>query len=275
MKAASREALQQLFAAVDETSSQSTNAVEVDSQTGLEIFEVVEAIEGDRPLRVALANNAAPSEQRVALADEVFSKHLAASALTVVKRAVELSWSNPRDLRVGLVAAARRIILRGAENNNQLEYVEQELFALSRVLHREGELSMLLSDRRVEVSKRRSLLARLLEGKNVTMFSEALALQAVGRIEKDPASDLVALAEQAAELRGYRIARVVSAGDLTSEQSAVLAEKLHSIYDHRMSIHNEVDANILGGVRIHVGNEVIDGSTKAKLERMRTALAVG
>ncbi|WP_448858893.1 F0F1 ATP synthase subunit delta [Corynebacterium propinquum] len=275
MKAASREALQQLFAVVDETSSQSTNAVEVDSQTGLEIFEVVEAIEGDRPLRVALANNAAPSEQRVALADEVFSKHLAASALTVVKRAVELSWSNPRDLRVGLVAAARRIILRGAENNNQLERVEQELFALSRVLHREGELSMLLSDRRVEVSKRRSLLARLLEGKNVTMFSEALALQAVGRIEKDPAGDLVALAEQAAELRGYRIARVVSAGDLTSEQSAVLAEKLHSIYDHRMSIHNEVDANILGGVRIHVGNEVIDGSTKAKLERMRTALAAG
>lgn len=275
MKAASREALQQLFAVVDETSSQSTNAVEVDSQTGLEIFEVVEAIEGDRPLRVALANNAAPSEQRVALADEVFSKHLAASALTVVKRAVELTWSNPRDLRVGLVAAARRIILRGAENNNQLERVEQELFALSRVLHREGELSMLLSDRRVEVSKRRSLLARLLEGKNVTMFSEALALQAVGRIEKDPASDLVALAEQAAELRGYRIARVVSAGDLTSEQSAVLAEKLHSIYDHRMSIHNEVDANILGGVRIHVGNEVIDGSTKAKLERMRTALAAG
>ncbi|MDK4300377.1 F0F1 ATP synthase subunit delta [Corynebacterium propinquum] len=275
MKAASREALQQLFAVVDETSSQSTNAVEVDSQTGLEIFEVVEAIEGDRPLRVELANNAAPSEQRVALADEVFSKHLAASALTVVKRAVELNWSNPRDLRVGLVAAARRIILRGAENNNQLERVEQELFALSRVLHREGELSMLLSDRRVEVSKRRSLLARLLEGKNVTMFSEALALQAVGRIEKDPASDLVALAEQAAELRGYRIARVVSAGDLTSEQSAVLAEKLHSIYDHRMSIHNEVDANILGGVRIHVGNEVIDGSTKAKLERMRTALAAG
>ncbi|MDK8535973.1 F0F1 ATP synthase subunit delta [Corynebacterium propinquum] len=275
MKAASREALQQLFAVVDETSSQSTNAVEVDSQTGLEIFEVVEAIEGDRPLRVALANNAAPSEQRVALADEVFSKHLTASALTFVKRAVELSWSNPRDLRVGLVAAARRIILRGAENNNQLERVEQELFALSRVLHREGELSMLLSDRRVEVSKRRSLLARLLEGKNVTMFSEALALQAVGRIEKDPASDLVALAEQAAELRGYRIARVVSAGDLTSEQSAELAEKLHSIYDHRMSIHNEVDANILGGVRIHVGNEVIDGSTKAKLERMRTALAAG
>lgn len=275
MKAASREALQRLYTVVDETSSQSTNAVEVDSQTGLEIFEVVEAIEGDRPLRVALANNAAPSAQRVTLADDVFSKHLAASALTVLKKAVELSWSNPRDLRVGLIAAARRIILRGAENNNQLERVEQELFALSRVLHREGELSMLLSDRRVEVSKRRSLLARLLEGKNVTMFSEALALQAVGRIEKDPAGDLVALAEQAAELRGYRIARVVSAGDLTSEQSVALAEKLHSIYDHRMSIHNEVDTSILGGVRIHVGNEVIDGSTRAKLERMRTAFAAG
>lgn len=63
MKAASREALQQLYAAIDETSSQSSNAVEVDSQTGLEIFEVVEAIEGDRPLRVALANNAASAEQ--------------------------------------------------------------------------------------------------------------------------------------------------------------------------------------------------------------------
>lgn len=275
MKAASREALQQLYAAVDETSSQSDNAVEVDSQTGLEIFEVVEAIEGDRPLRVALADNAAPSEQRVALADEVFSKHLSVSALTVLKKAAGLTWSNPRDLRSGLILAARRILLRGAESKNQLEQVEHELFTLSRVLDREGELSMLLSDRRVPASKRRSLLAGLLKDKNVTMFSEALALQAVGRIENDPSSDVAALVDQVAALRGCKVARIVSAGSLTDEQSSALAEKLRTIYDHRMSIHNEVDPSLLGGVRIHVGNEVIDGSTKAKLERMRSALAAG
>ena len=275
MKAASRAALQQLYAAIDETSSQSSNAVEGDSQTGLESVEVVEAIEGDRPLRVALANNAASAEQRVALADEVFSQHLSANALNVLKKAVGLTWSTPRDLRTGLVAGARRILLRGAEYKNQLEQVEQELFSLSRVLDREGELCMLLSDRRVEVSKRRSLLARLLEGKNITMFSEALVLHAVGRIEKDPASDVAALVEQAAELRGHKVARVVSAGNLTGAQREALAEKLHTIYDHRMSIHNEVDPSLLGGVRIHVGNEVIDGSTKAKLARMRSALSVG
>ena len=115
MKAASREALQQLYAAIDETSSQSSNAVEVDSQTGLEIFEVVEAIEGDRPLRVALANNAASAEQRVALADEVFTQHLSSNALNVLRKAVGLTWSTPRDLRNGLVAGARRVLLRGAE----------------------------------------------------------------------------------------------------------------------------------------------------------------
>lgn len=273
MKAASREALQQLYASIDETSSQSDNAVAVDSQTGLEIFEVVEAIEGDRPLRVALADNAATSEQRTALVDDVFAKHLSASALAVLKKAAGLTWSNPRDLRTGLISAARRIILRGAESKNELERVEQELFTLSRVLDREGELSMLLSDRRVEASQRRSLLAGLLKDKNVTMFSEALALQAVGRIDKDPASDVAALVEQVAALRGCKVARVVSAGDLSDKHTAALADKLRTIYDHRMSIHNEVDPSLLGGVRIHVGNEVIDGSTKAKLERMRSAFA--
>ena len=125
--------------------------------------------------------------------------------------------------------------------------------------------------RSTEPARRRELLANVLYGK-VTHTTEALVLQVVGRIEKDPITDCSALAEQAAAMRGQHIARVQTARELSPEQRNALAEKLARIYGHEMSIHTEVDTSLLGGMVIRVGDEVIDGSTAGKLRRLRVNL---
>lgn len=271
MHAASREALTRVGDFLDQL-IRSDNSVTVAAQTGMELFEVVDVLDDERSLRVAIADSSVDAGKRAGIVDKLFGGKVAEPTLSVLKEAAGTTWSTPRDLRNGLVSLGRRALLRGAEAQGQLVQVEDELFDLSRVLVREGKLTQLLSDRNSASSQRRGLLANVLYGK-VTMFTEALALQAIGRPEKNPIDDIAAISSQAAQLRGRGVARVVSAAELNEDQQAKLAEKLGRIYGHEMAVHTEVDPSLLGGAVIHVGDEVIDGSTRNKIDRMRAALA--
>lgn len=271
MKAASREAL-----ATSQTTLDSVlyggDAVADFARTGLDLFEVVEVLDGDRELRGALKDPAASADARKALVNTLFGSKVSDRALRVLEDVVTHQWSSARDLVNGLVNLGRRALLRAAEAQGQLGQVEDELFRLSRILDREGELTQLLTDRTAESARKRGLLANVLYGK-VTMFTEALALQTIARPEHNPIDDIAGLASQAAELQGRSIAYVTSAGALNDNQQQALADKLGKIYGRAMSIHSEVDESILGGMIIRVGDEVIDGSTAGKIARMRTAMS--
>lgn len=271
MHAASREALTNVGEYLDGV-IRTDNSVTVAAQVGMELFEVVDFLDGERSLRVAIADTSVEAGQRAGIVDRLFGGKVSEPTLAVLREAVSARWSTPRDLRNGLVSLGRRALLRGAENQNQLVQVEEELFEVSRILSEEGKLAQLLSDRGAVSSQRRGLLATVLYGK-VTMFTEALALQAVGRPEKGPVDDIAAISSQAAALRGRSVARVVTADELNEDQQARLAEKLGKIYGREMTVHTEVDPSLLGGAVIRVGDEVIDGSTRNKLDRMRAALA--
>ncbi|MFP7365644.1 F0F1 ATP synthase subunit delta [Corynebacterium callunae] len=271
MHAASREALAKVSSDLD-TALAADNTVAVAAQAGNELFDVVEILDGDRALRVAVADSSKDVQSRVGLIEAVFGGKVSPSVLEVLKDAAEQTWSTPREFRAGLVRLGRRALLRSAEQQGLLGQVEDELFRLSRILDREGKLTQLLSDRTQEAATRRELLAKVLYGK-VTAVTEALALQVIGRPEHNPIDDIAALAANVAELQGRSVAYVVSAVELHEGQQQALAEKLGRIYGRAMSIHSEVDTSLLGGMIIRVGDEVIDGSTSGKLERLRATFA--
>lgn len=274
MKAASREALaavaEKLDAIIRDSSEGETVAVA--AQVGTELFLVVDQLEKSRPLRVAVADSSLKQEQRVGIMSDVFGGKVAEPTLNVLREASSNEWSTPREFRAGLVHLGRRALLRGAESEGTLETVESELFQLSRLFERESELTQLLSDRTATSEQKRQLLASVLYGK-VTMYTEALALQVIGRPEKNPVDDLEAVAREAVELTGRQLAAVTAATELSDSQRQTLAEKLGQIYGREMAIHTEVDPSLLGGVTIRVGDELIDGSTRGKLARMRADMA--
>lgn len=274
MRAASREALsnvaQKRDAFIRDTDSADT--VSVAAQTGTELFLVVDQLEKDRTLRVAVADASLKEEQRTGIISEVFGGKVAEPTLNILREAAAQVWSTPREFRAGLVHLGRRALLRGAESEGKLETVEEELFALSRLLERESELTQLLSDRTATADQKRSLLANVLYGK-VSMYTEALALQVVGRPEKNPVDDIAGISRESAELTGKTVAEVTSATELSASQRDALAEKLGKIYGREMAIHTEVDPSLLGGVTIRVGDEQIDGSTRGKLARLRADMA--
>jgi len=138
-------------------------------------------------------------------------------------------------------------------------------------LLKQPELSLLLDDQSADPVAKRDLLAKVLYGK-VTAVTEALALQVIGRPERNAIDDVNALSEYAAALRGHKVAVVTSANALTKAQHQTLATKLEGIYAYPMSLHTEVDPSLIGGAIIRVGYEVIDGSTSGKIARLRAQL---
>jgi len=70
-------------------------------------------------------------------------------------------------------------------------------------------------------------------------------------------------------------ARVSSAVPLTDEEQAALGEKLKARFGQALNLRFEVEPSLLGGVRVRVGDEVIDGSVKSKLDALAQSLAQG
>ncbi|SDL66468.1 F-type H+-transporting ATPase subunit delta [Corynebacterium mycetoides] len=272
MKAASREAQEQVSGQLDELIRNSDNSVATAAQIGTELFLAVDQLDRERALRVAVADQSLDPAQREGIMNDVLGNKVAEPTKQVLAEAARHEWSSPRELRQGLVNLGRRALLNGAREQGQLEQVEEELFGLSVLLEREKELTQLLSDRTATADKKRGLLASVIYGK-VTVFTEALALQVIGRPVSGPVDDLAAVATEVAELRGKTVARVATAEELNDSQRETLAGKLAQIYGREMAIHSEVDPSLLGGMVIRVGDEVIDGSTRGKITRMRADLA--
>lgn len=272
MYAASRDALATIRSLAEQLIRESEQSVVVGQQMGAELFTIVELVEADRPTRVALADVSASPEQRKALMTRLIEGKVLPETLRVCQEAAARDWSNPADLRDGLVRTARSALLQAAELSNSLPQVEEVLFRLSRTIKAHPGLEQALGDRQASADERRALLAQMLYGK-VSAISEILASQAVARPQEGlVADDLDILSRQAAHETGRRVADVTTPVALTDAQREGLRAKLRDIYGIEVSIHEVVDRTIIGGVIIKVGNEIINGSLASKLESLRRSL---
>jgi F-type H+-transporting ATPase subunit delta len=72
--------------------------------------------------------------------------------------------------------------------------------------------------------------------------------------------------------QGVSEARIYSAYPITDAQVSDIVVPLEKRFGRKLTAKVEVDADLIGGVRVVVGDEVLDTSVKARLERMKTAL---
>lgn len=271
MHAASRDALDQTRSALQSALAADPAGGATGAKVGQELFQVVDVLEDNRTLRVAVADTSASVEAREDLIRGVFGWKVDQTTLDLLLAAVGQNWSNPRELRQGLVLLGREALMRSAEEQGQLQAVEDELFRLGRIIAGDPEFEQVLADKNAESDAKRALLAQVLYGK-VTAVTEALASQAVARSVGMPADDIMEISRQAAELRGRAVAVVTSAEPLSEQQADDLRGRLTSLYGREIAVHNDVDPTLLGGVVVRVGDEIIDGSVAGRLDAMRRTL---
>jgi F-type H+-transporting ATPase subunit delta len=113
----------------------------------------------------------------------------------------------------------------------------------------------------------------VLEGESVNQTAKALLSQTVRLLRGERADEAVIdLAELAVARRGEIVAHVTAAAELSDAQHTRLTEVLTRIYGHPVAVQLHVDPDLLGGLSITVGDEVIDGSIASRLAAAQSQL---
>jgi F-type H+-transporting ATPase subunit delta len=270
MQAASRRALAEARERLD---GYLDGASEDDAERlGEELFAAVDLLSGHPPLRRHLADPATDPADRTRLLQAVVGGKLSRPTMQVLEGLVGSRWSQPRDLMDAAETLGRLAMLTVAQKQGAIEDVEDELFRVGRLVDREPQLRSMLADASVPADKRIELLRAVISGKvhHVTEQLLARAVRAPHGLSLDRAAE--ELAELAAERRERSIAHVGTPVALTDAQQQRLAAALSRIYGRDMSLQVELDEDLIGGLIVRVGDEVIDGSVAGRLAAARQRL---
>ena len=159
-----------------------------------------------------------------------------------------------------------------ARAEGPLAEIEDELFRVAQVVKGNDELRDKLADPHIPVATRQQVVFDLLDGKAQPATTNLVSLVVGnGRVRELPAI-VDALVAMTAREANKEVAEVRSAIALTDDQKARLAEALGQATGKQVEVKVIVDPSIKGGLVAQVGDTVIDGSVRRRLEQLRNAL---
>lgn len=239
---------------------------------GDDLFAVVGILDSEPSLRRVLTEPSVPAEAKSQLLANLLTGKVSEAASEVVSSAVEHRWSRGRDLADALEHAGYAAHLAKAEADGQLDAVEDELFRFERIVDAEPRLREALGDRLAPASVKRELVDSLLSEK-VTETTRRLVNHVVSGRERSFAAAVEALQRAAAGRRDRFVATVRVASPLTATQSRRLATALKREYGHAVQLNVIVDPRVLGGVRVNIGDDIIDSTIASRLAEAHRRLA--
>jgi F-type H+-transporting ATPase subunit delta len=263
MNGASREAL----AAARERLDALTDSTSVDAGAlADELAAVTALLDREVSLRRVLTDPAQAADAKAQLAERILGGQISGPAADLVTGTVRSRWSQPRDLVDALEELAATADLTAAQKAGALDDVEDELFRFGRIVSSNTELRAALTDRAASPSAKRELISSLLGGRaNVTTERLVTRLVTAPR-GRSLEAGLESLSKLAAQRRDRMVAVVTSAVPLSDAQKRRLGAALAKLYGRQMHLNLDVDPEVLGGIRVQVGDEVINGSIADRLE---------
>ncbi|ATD70434.1 MULTISPECIES: F0F1 ATP synthase subunit B/delta [Gordonia] len=270
MRATSREAALAVSSAFDSSASSLDSDALVKASD--ELTEVIRLLDTNPVLRKRLTEDEDNTTGQVKLVENLFGGKVSPIVVEVLSAAVKQRWSSSADFSAALRRQNALIVLAAAERDGVIEQTENELFSVARLIDQNPQLASLLSDHSHDGGKRAELL-RSLVGEKVGKLSWILLAHSVELLQGQPADVAFdQLAELAAARRGESVAHVVSAAPVSESQTTRLASVLGTIYGRTISVQTEIDPDILGGLRIAVGDEVIEADVATRLAKAAESL---
>ena len=175
----------------------------------------------------------------------------------------------------GLIRGYAEALFSVVKAEGDLERVEDELFRFGNVLESNHELKQVLSDQGIDRMQRLKVLDELLADKVSPHTLGLLAFvveQGRGRHLPEILQEVTQLA---AEARNSVVAEVRSAVPLEQSQQDELAAALSKATGKSVEVKVIVDPSVIGGIVATMGDTVIDGSIKRRLEQLKSQVGGG
>ncbi|KRA37498.1 MULTISPECIES: F0F1 ATP synthase subunit delta [unclassified Nocardioides] len=240
------------------------------AQVAGDLFAAAKAFRTEGSLRRFATDQSVAPEARVGLVDSLFSGKVDAAALGLVTTAVGRRWTKTRDLadaleQVGVIASVRSTGAQGAR-------LVDELFAVRQLVNGNPGLRDALSDRVRSVADRADLVESLIGGKTLPATVQ-LVRQALSGSYRNVGLALEDYETTAADVNGEGVATVRVARALSDQDEARLATALSRQYGRTVHLNIVVDPEVVGGVRVEIGDDVIDGTVSSRLDDARRKIA--
>lgn len=159
-----------------------------------------------------------------------------------------------------------------AEADGQLSEVADELEQLSELIAREPALKSLLSTRALSVSERAGAIERLFKGQVSELVYRFLqVVNQKDRINK-LAGIIDAFGDVVAERKGIVEVDIHVASKLDDAQAQRVAQGIGQSLGKEVALHQYVDEKLIGGLKIRIGDKLIDASVATQLKLMQRKL---
>ena len=236
--------------------------VEAASGLGRELLNASATLARNPGLLAALSDAAASSESKAQLIDRVFANSGSTTRKVLTAVAAE-RWSNSNELVDGVEELGIR-----AEALAQTG-IGQELLAIEQVISGSHELELTLGNKLGSTQAKVQAVRTLFEGK-----VSAAAVEIASHVVAEPRGRRVRrvlreFANLVADQDGADLATVTLATPIDDARLARLQELLSRTAGRSVKITTVIDPTIVGGMHIQIGDTVIDGSVKARLDDLR------
>ena len=237
-----------------------------------DLFAVANVLDANLDLRRMLSDSGTALDRRTDLVRTLFAGKIAAVSVEVFEDIVGRRWSHGGELVDATEIVGAQAGFLAADAAGRIDTVEDELYRVSRIVGSSAELRTALTDRWMPAENKLALVRDLFAGKvdpQTLAVVEQLVGSPRGRRFESAVDDMAKLA---AERHSEVMAEAHVARPLVPEQSARLAAALQAIYGRPVRLTEIVDPDVVGGVKVVVGDEVIDGSVARRLAQAKQQL---
>lgn len=249
-------------------------------QLAKELFGILGTVDSSAGLRRALTDPSRTGAEKSALVRQLVGGKVSAEAADIAGGLASSRWASARDIGDALETLAATVVIAVAENKSAvsasgisgLEELENDLFSFNQAVASNHEVQRALSEPQASAAAKTGLARKLNPGAGEE--ANVLIAQAVSQPRGIKPTRLVArFAELAAKRQQRWIATVSVTRSLTETQFARLQSGLNSLYGRELKINITVDPELIGGIRVQVGDEVLDASVITRLGQLHRELA--
>ncbi|MCB0980599.1 MAG: ATP synthase F1 subunit delta [Ilumatobacter sp.] len=159
-----------------------------------------------------------------------------------------------------------------ARAEGTLDEVEDELFRFARSFESSDSLRSALTDDMIPAAKRLAIVEDLLGGKATATTTQLISMVVGAGRGRDLPAIIDTLVARASSAKNLEVAEVRTAVALTADQQTRLAAALANATGRQVNLKVVVDPAVIGGVVATVGDTVIDGSVRTRIDQLKSRL---